>query len=85
MFVKSRAEGSHFMWKASQLCVAGTPWRPSFSRKRYALRPCMVSSMCTQATYGAAFGIKRCGRNDAFGLKIRLIVKFSRKSLSEWF
>ena len=60
------------------------------------LRPCMVASMCTYATFGVAFGpIGVCFAlqwhrlrpvlRTAFGLKMRFIVKFSHKSLSEWF
>ena len=63
-------------------CSQARPCRTSFSCHRDALRPYMK-----QASYanGVAFGLKRCGRNDAFGLKMRFIVKFSHKSLSEWF
>ena len=63
-------------------CSQARPCRPSFSRQRATLRPYIKQDSDAN---GVAFGIKRCGRNDAFGLKMRFIVKFSRKNLSEWF
>ena len=85
MFVKSRTGGSQCGALRACWVAQGSVWRhgrcvwqehhggPIPCRKA-ALRPPCVWKVMRQATYGTAFD-----------LKMRFIVKFSHKSLSEWF